>query len=206
MLGAVAQGRGSDNHSSRIVPRPGDAVGGARRATESSQVGNAVTQLRFSPAECEKQEEKRCKADAVFCFHGWKNRGTKTASPPGLQTTGRASKTKEMRPFTALAEGQLPAQSTRWHDEPYGSLPRADASRRAPSGKTKSARFSVSLSRDESLEVPRQTGSNRRPHHLRLRKPSVQDWESETGLITTFVSCEIVCADAAITIKHAAFK
>ena len=51
------------------------------------------------------------------------NRGTKTASPPGLQTTGRASKTKEMRPFTALAEGQLPAQSTRWRDEPYGSLP-----------------------------------------------------------------------------------
>jgi hypothetical protein len=95
------------------MPRPGNAVGCARRATEGSQLGNGVTQLRFSTAECEKQEKKRCKADAVFSFHGWKNRGTKTASPLGLQTIVRASKTKETTPFTALAERASPADSLR---------------------------------------------------------------------------------------------
>jgi hypothetical protein len=42
VLGVVARGRGSDDHSGLVVTLPGDAAGRAGSSTECSQIGDAV--------------------------------------------------------------------------------------------------------------------------------------------------------------------
>ena len=53
-----------------VVARAGDAVGCACCATEGSQIGEGVTQLRFGAREGEKDGEYRRDAEDVFSFHG----------------------------------------------------------------------------------------------------------------------------------------
>jgi hypothetical protein len=80
VLGAVTERRAADDHSGVIASLAVDAIGRARRATQSPEVSEGITQLRFSAGESQKQEEQ-CEAKGVFCFHGWES---EPPTMPGL--------------------------------------------------------------------------------------------------------------------------
>jgi hypothetical protein len=106
MLGAVRQSGGADDHSVHVVAWAGNAVRGARRAAERSQVGNGVTQLRFRSRGDEKEHgKKRCEAEVGFVFHGG---GATDWSASGLSVGIFRSKRKEaVTDATSSARGGI---------------------------------------------------------------------------------------------------
>lgn len=71
VLGVVARGRGSDNHSGCVstTTTPGDAVGLACSSPKCSQIGDGIGYLRISSGKRDESEEYCSPTDFVFRFH-----------------------------------------------------------------------------------------------------------------------------------------
>jgi hypothetical protein len=69
VLGVVAHGRRSNNHSGGVGTLPGDTVGRAIISTECSQIGDVEAELRLRSVETDEEEDYCGKTDFAFRLH-----------------------------------------------------------------------------------------------------------------------------------------